>query len=111
MTTLVPVKVRIKDGTIYTIPANMPVPFEVECEGSGSTEPGFTPSTPESGILPLRLSELVDMEPTDIEIDPESTLVVEANPEEYERLSELGRFATSPYLSNRDVNIEVRSVE
>lgn len=110
----VPVKVLIKNGITYTVPANVPISYEITCQvpggGGASSSGSFVPTRPHGGFA-LKLAEMARMDPTDLEIEPGSTLVVEATPSEYENLSELGRFAQSSHLSERNVDIVVRTVE
>lgn len=110
----VPVKVLIKDGITYTVPANVPISYEITCQGPGgggaSSSGSFVPTNPHPGGV-LKLAEMARMDPTDLEIEPDSTLVVEATPSEYENFSELDRFARSSRLSERNVDIVVRIVE
>src|SRR5829696_2551341 len=91
-----------------TVPANTPLDVEVVCQGaaSGPFDPG-----PEDPVGILGLREISSIEPTDIDIPRGGTLVVDASASEYELIRELYRFAQSPYLSDRDVSIVVRTFE
>lgn len=95
-------------GGSCTVPANTPLDVEVVCQAaaSGSFDPG-----PDDPVDVLGVREMSSMEPTDIEIPRGGTLVVDATASEYELVRQLGRFAQSPYLSNRDVDIVVRIFE
>lgn len=111
----VPVQVVIKSGG-FTVPANMPMPFEVVCQPTSTIPVTQDPSSggskaePEVPIMVFGVRELSNKEPTEIDLDQDGTLVVDAPASEYELLPDIGRFARSPYLYNRNVNIVVRAL-
>ena len=103
-----PVKISLKPGQPpYPVPANVRVPYEITCEHP--TSGPFVP-TPSNGGSSIRLSEIHEIEPTELEIEPNGTLTVEAEPSHYGNLTELGRFAQSPHLRHLNVGIVVRPI-
>jgi len=112
MSETVPVKVRIKPGDTQPIPANTPNSYEVTCDppqpvlidwGKAHVPDGaFKP-----GAYIYNFANLMEKAPEDLNIEPGSTLIVAAQPSEYERLDELSKFVESSHLSERNITIDV----
>ena len=92
-----PVKISLKPGQPpYPVPVNVPVPYEITCEHA--TSGPFVP-TPSNGGSSIRLSEIHEIEPTELEIEPNGTLTVEAEPRP--RVATAALLLPSPWYSRQ----------
>jgi hypothetical protein len=101
----VPIKVHIKEGDTYTLPANMPDSYEVACEAE-LVDRSMAPR-PAHGTIVTSLSVLLETDPSDVDLEPGSSVIIVARRSEYEYLNVLNRFVDGAYLSQQNISIDI----